>query len=170
MTEQEFRAVYPIVLQWLEQTLRQHASATRPVSSLGFNRLPLFYHGAILADSKVVAVQKVPVPPLTAMGLVRFADFERMETAGITYLDTFFVRTDQTWDESLHFHELVHVVQWRILGPERFLWLYADGLERFGYHNSPLEVIAYDLQDRFDDGCKPFDVEAEVRRRLSGSK
>jgi hypothetical protein len=166
MTEQEFRAVYPIVLQWLEQTLRQHASAARPVSSLGFNRLPLFYHAAVLASSKVVPIQKIPVPPLSAMGLVRFADFERMETAGITYLDTFFIRADLTLDESLHFHELVHVVQWRILSPERFLWLYADGLDRFGYRNSPLEVIAYDLQNRFDGGGKPFDVEAEVRRRL----
>jgi hypothetical protein len=119
-----------------------------------------------LASSKVVAVQKIPVPPLSAMGLVRFADFERMEMAGITYLDTFFIRADQTWDESLHFHELAHVVQWRILGPERFLWLYADGLERFGYRNNPLEMIAYDLQDRFDNGSKPFHVEAEVRRRL----
>jgi hypothetical protein len=50
------------------------------------------------------------------MGLVRFADFGCMEMAGITYLDTFFVRADQAWDESLHFHELVHVVQWRLVG------------------------------------------------------
>jgi len=107
---------------------------------LGFDRPPSFYHLPSVADSKVVAVQKVPVPPLSAMGLVRSADFERMQTAGITYLDTFFIRADLTGDESLHFHELVHVVQWRILGPERFLWLYADVLERFGYRNSPLEV------------------------------
>src|SRR5215467_11704131 len=160
MTEQEFRTVYPILLQWLERTLQQHAPAARAVSSLGFNRLPLFYHAAVLASSKVVAVQKIPVPPLSAMGLVRFADFERMEIAGITYLDTFFVRADQTWDESLHFHELVHIIQWQMLGPERFLWLYADGLERLGYRNSPLEVIEYDLQDRFDDESKTFDVEA----------
>jgi hypothetical protein len=100
------------------------------------------------------------------MGLGRFADFERMEMAGITYLDTFFVRAEQAWDESLHFHELVHVVQWRILGPERFLWLYADGLERLGYRNNPLEVVAYDLQEQFEAGGRSFDVEAEVRRRL----
>jgi hypothetical protein len=83
--------------------------------------------------------------------------------AAITNLDTFFVRAEQTWDESLHFHELVHVVQRQILGPERFLGLYADGLERCA---NPLEVIAYDFQDWFDAGCKPLDVEAEVRRRL----
>jgi hypothetical protein len=104
------------------------------------------------------------------MGLSRFGDFELMEASGITYLDTYFLRADHAGDESLHFHELVPVVQWRLLGPERFLWLYADGLERCGYRNSPLEVMAYDLQSRFDAGCQPFDVEAEVGRRLPGMK
>jgi hypothetical protein len=69
-----------------------------------------------------------------------------------------------------HFHELIHILQWRILGPERFLWLYADGLERFGYRNSPLEIMAYELQERFDAERKPFDVALEVERRLSKSQ
>jgi hypothetical protein len=30
-------------------------------------------------------------------------------------------------------HEMVHVVQWRMLGPEMFLAQYADGLECSGY-------------------------------------
>jgi hypothetical protein len=55
------------------------------------------------------------------MGLERFSDFERMDAEGITYLDTYFVLAERAADESLHFHELVHVVQWRILGPEKFL-------------------------------------------------
>lgn len=117
-----------------------------------------------------MAVDTVPIPPLSAMGLGRFADFKRMAAAGITYLDTYFLCADRTSDESLHFHELVHVVQWRILGPERFLWLYADGLERFGYRHGPLEVIAYDIQAQFDAGCDPLDVGAEVARRLSSMK
>lgn len=117
MTEQEFQAIYPALIQWLQQTLHQHASAARPVSSLGFKRLPEFYPAGTLTTSKVVAVQRIPVPPLSAMGLERFADFERMSTAGTTYLDTIFIRAKQAGNESLHFHELVHVVQWRILGP-----------------------------------------------------
>jgi hypothetical protein len=100
----------------------------------------------------VVAVQRIPVPPLSAMGLDRFAALERMEMSGITYLDTYFLRADRAWEESLHFHELVHVIQWRIFGPERSLWLYSDGLEHFGYRTSPLEVVAYDLQAQFDTG------------------
>ena len=47
------------------------------------------------------------------------------------------MRQDQVQFERLHFHELIHVVQWLTLGPERFLMAYADGLERFGYSQKP---------------------------------
>src|SRR5205823_9640324 len=36
-----------------------------------------------------------------------------MDAGGITYLNTYFVRADQSHSASLHFHELVHVIQWR---------------------------------------------------------
>ncbi len=77
-----------------------------------------------------------------------------------------FVRWDRVNAEPLHFHELVHVIQWNVLGPERFLALYADGLERFGYRNCPLEVMAYELQTRFEKDRIPFDVQVEVAQRL----
>ena len=160
MTEQEFRAVYPQIAGWIRKILAEHAQAARPVASLGFSRLPHYYDETTLASTKVVFVPTVPVPPLSAMGLDRFSDFEQMDAAGITYLDTYFVRADQAHSESLHFRELVHVIQWRLLGPERFLAVYADGLERAGYRNSPLEAMAYSLQERFDHEAQPFSVEA----------
>jgi hypothetical protein len=55
------------------------------------------------------------------MGLARFAAFEQGNFDGITYLDTYFLRTHAEWNEALHFHELIHVIQWRFLGPDRFL-------------------------------------------------
>jgi hypothetical protein len=160
MTEQEFRKVYPLIAGWIKQTLAEHASAARPVASLGFSRLPHYYDAQLLASRMVVLVPKVPMPPLSAMGLDRFREFEQMDAGGTTYLDTYFVRADQAHSESLHFHELVHVIQWRLLGPEKFLALYADSLERFGYRKSPLEVMAFSLQGRFDREAQPFSVEA----------
>jgi hypothetical protein len=160
MTEQEFRAVYPLIAGWIQKTLAEHASAARPAASLGFGRLPHYYGEKILVSTKVVVVPRVPVPPLSAMRLARFGQFEQMDMAGITYLDTYFVRADHASDESLHFHELVHVIQWRLLGPERFLAFYADGLERFGYRKSPLEAMAYSFQDRFERGTQSFSVKA----------
>lgn len=166
VTEQEFRAIYPLIAGWIQKTLAEHAGAARPLASFGFSRLPGYYDAQLLVSSKAVVVSRVPVPPLSAMGLARFGAFERMDMAGITYLDTYFVRADHAHDESLHFHESVHVIQWRLLGPEKFLALYADGLERFGYRKSPLEAMAYNLQQRFDTANQPFDVEAEVLRSL----
>jgi hypothetical protein len=162
LTAQEFRTVCPLVTAWIQKTLAEHARMAKPVASFGFNRLPDYYDAQLLASSKVVVVSRVPVPPLSTMRLDRFSDFEQMDAAGITYLDTYFVRADHALIESFHFHELVHVIQWRLLGPERFLALYADGLERFGYRNSPLEVMAYDFEERFNLETQPFNVEAEA--------
>jgi len=89
-----------------------------------------------------------------------------MDADGITYLDTYFVRREAARQESLHFHELVHAAQWRILGLERFLALYAEGLEKFGYRDSPLEVMAYDLQEQFELGPQSLDVETVVTLQL----
>jgi hypothetical protein len=101
------------------------------------------------------------------MGLLDFADFERGDYQAITYLNTFFVQTVHALDESLHFHELVHVVQWQHLGPDRFLLAYATGYLLGGsYEKNPLELMAYELQARFDKNCEPFDVGGLVRQQL----
>jgi len=100
------------------------------------------------------------------MGLSRFADFERGDFDGITYIDTFFLKPTQAHNESMHFHELVHVTQWRLLGPERFLFSYANGLECFGYRQSPLETMAYDAEAAFASSTAIFNVEKMVAKKL----
>jgi hypothetical protein len=124
--------------------LAAHAGTARPVASCGFPRLPLYFTAETLASAKVVITDRLPVPPLSSWGLTQFASFERRDPDGITYLDTCFLKPHQSKNEAIHFHELIHVIQWRVLGAERFLRSYADGLERFGYRDSPLEVMAYD--------------------------
>jgi hypothetical protein len=75
--------------------------------------------------------------------------------SGITFKDTYFVRSDMIESESLHFHELVHVIQWDRLGVNNFLMAYGFGLYHCGYRNSPLEEIAYSLQRRFERNDLP---------------
>ena len=104
------------------------------------------------------------------MGLKQFTDFERGDWDGITYLDTFFVRHSRASDERLYFHELIHVLQWRLLGPERFLAAYADGYEKFGYRNSPLEVMAYNAEDAFVKIVQPFNAIKLVEEQLGHKK
>lgn len=167
MTPQEFEAVYPHVIGWIHQTLAAHAEQARAVASLGFRRLPLYFGQELLASAKVVHVEQVPTPPLSTLGLNQFAAFESGNYDGITYLDTFFVKHYRAADERLHLHELIHVVQWRLLGPEKFLAAYAAGLEAFGYRNSPLEVMAYTADETFSRSAQPFDAEKWVAEQLS---
>jgi len=164
MTPEEFQKFYPALLGWIDTTLRAHAGNTQTVVSRGFSRLPLYFSADTLASAKVVLVEKLPIPPLSSWGLTRFADFERGNFDGITYLNTFFIMRAELKNEAVHFHELIHVVQWRILGPEQFLRSYADGLERLGYRDNPLEVMAYDAEAAFTAN-DIFDAEKIVARK-----
>jgi hypothetical protein len=166
LTPEEFRAKYPILIGWIMKTVAENAALARPVASFGFPRLRAYFSPSVLATSKVVEVDLLPMPPLSRMGLTEYTEWERMEYGGITYLDTFFVTRKEMANEVLFFHELVHVIQWRLLGPQRFVAQYADGLERFGYRNSPLEAMAYGLQDKFEFLPTAFDAEVEIKRQL----
>jgi hypothetical protein len=167
MTPQEFEAAFPKVMSWIERTLVAYETVARPVNSKNFRRLPLYFSRTQLEAAKFVAVDRISLPPLSSIGLHRFKEFERGGFDGITYLDTYFLKRRVADAESLHFHELIHVVQWRLLGAEFFLAMYAGGLEKFGYRNSPLERMAYDAQKRFDRSTSVFDAEKFVSDRLA---
>ena len=116
MTPQEFQRFYPLLIDWLRTTLMAHAGIARTVASCAFPRLPFYFAADTLAFAKVVLVDQLPIPPLTSWGLTRFAEFEGRNFDGIAYLDTFFLKQAQSRNEAIHFHELIHLVQWRISG------------------------------------------------------
>jgi hypothetical protein len=167
MNPQALLEKLPLVRSWIDRTLAEHSQKARPVASYRFPRLDAFYSNQVLSAAKVIEVERVPVPPLSSFGLAGFGEFEGGNYAGITFLDSYFVQSREASRESLHFHELVHVVQWQHLGAERFLMAYAIGyLQGGGYSANPLEVMAYNLQDYFEKGGQPSDVEAAVHRQL----
>jgi hypothetical protein len=86
-----------------------------------FERLPLYFEHTSLETAKFIPIDRVPMPPLRAMGLDRFAAFEQGDFNGVTYLDRYFIKRPVVTEEALHFHELIHVIQWRLLGPKAFL-------------------------------------------------
>ena len=165
MTPEEFQKYYPRLLGWIDVTLKTHEANARTVVSRGFPRLPLYFSADTLTSAKVVLVDQLPIPPLSSWGLTRFADFEHGNFSGVTYLNTLFIKQDDVSNEAIHFHELIHVIQWRILGPEQFLSLYSDGLERIGYRDSPLEKMAYDAEAAFTAN-EIFNAEEMVARKL----
>ena len=129
-------------------------------------RLPLYFGPSLLETAKFIAIDRLPMPPLSAMGLSRFAVFEQGDFNGITYLDRYFIKQAVETQEAVHFHELIHVIQWRLLGPEGFLVAYANGLDDFGYENSPLEKMAYDAEASFKRSLAIFDAEKFVAEHV----
>jgi hypothetical protein len=159
------RQTLPGVREWIDHYVEAHAHLAVPVVELGFSRLSQYFYQSRLSTSKAVKVDRVQVPPLSKMGLPYFADFEETTFTGITYMNTFFLAPPAHNCESTHFHELIHVVQWDVLGPDSFLMVYAVGLLAHGYENSPLERMAYELQRAFEAGRPIPQLELQIREK-----
>jgi len=110
-------------------------------------------------------------PELAEVGIP--LDFRQM--SGITFLDTIVLSRSRGGGPArrrpLLFHELVHFVQYRILGLDRFVSEYVEGWARNGrsYEAIPLERMAYEMQDRFERAAGRFSVEQEVVGALGGA-
>jgi hypothetical protein len=165
MASDRYAEFLPAISKCIQETLDANADKAKSVASFQFPRLPRYFSEQLLTTTSVVITDHLPRPPLSAWGLSEFASFEQQPMNAITYLDTYFVKTSAAADESLHFHELIHVIQWQVLGPKNFLLLYADGLTKRGYLECPLEAIAYGHQRRFDVEWPSYSVEAEVRKQ-----
>lgn len=154
----KFRSTLPLVKTWIEDLLDVNENNGVSIAKLNFPTIRQIFPPDLLEKSSVVYVKgKVPFPPLSSMGLSELAGMEQMSMGGITYKDTIFINQLHK-TESLHFHELVHVIQWERLGIENFLLAYGIGLLQFGYDNSPLEQMAYSLQLTFDTRNVPSNI------------
>ena len=167
LTPEEFHTAYPKLRGWIQQTLEFYEKNAKAVASMHFARLPVYFDPSLLETAKFIAIDRLPMPPLSAMGLSRFGVFEQGDFNGITYLNRYFIKQAVVTEEAIHFHELIHVIQWRLLGPEDFLAAYANGLDEFGYENSPLEKMAYDAEASFKRSSAIFAAEEFVAEQLA---
>ena len=150
-----------MVRAWVDTVRIQHAASLQPVASAGYPRLAQYFSDHLLQTARVSTVTRIPFPPIVDLGLIEFADIAQMGLSAITFDDMIFVH--QSFNtETVHFHELVHVVQWRTLGVDTFMLTYAVGVLQHGYAHAPLEAIAYDLQSQFNRGGSLGDVEATI--------
>lgn len=107
---------------------------------------------------------------LATMGMqISLIDFNSM--AGITFIDTILIKDNiepLATNSELFFHELVHVVQYSLLGVDLFADRYISGFiaTGFSYYNIPLERKAYELTDYYKRHEPPFSVETEIQRNL----
>ena len=138
------------------------------------NSLEDFFDKDTLSTARIAKVFQIENPPFlsewSSQGIPQF--FDLRQSAGITFVDTIvvatkFKHTDKTW-LSLLFHELIHVVQYRLLTPGEMIKRYITGWisKGFDYYHIPIEEQAYRLQRRFDTNTDPFSVEDTIRKEL----
>jgi len=162
-------------LQWVWEQREFYRANGRPLSDEERNELQGYYNHAVLDVVRVASVERLSDPPfLDELRELGTPTFEVSRAAGITFVDclviqSLFQEQSPAWF-SILFHELVHVVQHRLMGPQRFIQAYVLAWAESGhqYHSIPYEEQAYRLEARFKLHGPPFPVEDVVRQELKG--
>jgi hypothetical protein len=162
--------------KWIKEQRLAYRPLARILPEQTVARFSPFFETSVLKKVRLLMVPALENPGFLeayrstfdekAMPLLDFSSF-----AGITFMDTIllvdgFPGADP---EATLFHELVHAVQYELLGPEKFVELYIMGWvnQGFNYAAIPLEMDAYELQNRFEAAPEePFAVRDEVSRSL----
>jgi hypothetical protein len=143
---------------------------SRFFSTSDLERIRAVQAGASGQSAKSTNSERVPNPPFYAdlekLGFTGLPDFASMPA--ICFDDVVVFHEPLT--PQMIFHELVHVVQYRLLGVEEFARLYVRGYLHGGYSGTPLEICAYELDGRFIMGSVGFNVEAEVRAWIDNGR
>jgi hypothetical protein len=141
---------------WIEDQRALHRPAAGILPSAAKDAVRPFFPPAVLESARVTAVPAISNPPFLeqARGLglpVERIDFSRM--AGLTVVDTILISQAVSPADPLRllFHELVHAVQYEVLGVEEFARQYVHGIVDggFDYQRIPIEVMAHDIDRRF---------------------
>jgi hypothetical protein len=144
---------------WVLRERALHRPASNPLPDDLKSSLAPFFGAAILDGARWRHVPGIQNPPFLdqaiGMGVPGDAiDFSAM--AGITFQDTMLLTSvvppgTDAGTKALVFHELVHVVQYTVLGLDSFVQQYVEGLALggFDYFAIPLEIVAYALQARY---------------------
>ncbi len=169
--ERLFRFLITNGQEWVRGQRNRYRPAARPLLEVERAVMRPFFGDQILNDARVLHVPFIENPDfyseLRAVGIPPPLDFRQME--GITFVDTILV-SDARHPHNpprpgLVFHELVHVVQYAVLGVSDFVDRYVRGWAKWGrsYAKIPLERHAYTLQEHFEhDPTQGFNVEEIV--------
>jgi hypothetical protein len=164
--EKQFKRLVSDVRNWIALTLAEHEARMEPVEAARFERLYGYFPQDLLQRVQRVIVDRCPVPPLSVTGISQLAEIESWDIKGIPWENTIFIRRDLTDWDAVHFHELLHIVQWEYLGAEGYLTAWAVGTVTRGYRENPLEEMAFRHQTRFENKDSTYNVVREVAAEI----
>jgi hypothetical protein len=158
-------------VSWLSNYLLQqrehHAPVASPLPSHQKIHLRSYFSPQLLDEARFVELRGARVSPPEFFAKVRAHGLEPPEIAhmdSLTFLNV--VVFNQQMSARSLFHALIHTVQIRVLGLERYAELWVHGFIRTRAHFTvPLEVHAFSLASRYRPLIsEPFSVEEHVIR------
>lgn len=159
-----------LINEWIDKTNIHYQS--KRVSCRQFTKdFDGFYPESFLANAYYVVLDDIPKPDFPILKEKGFGAFFDMDLDGITYKNTYYIKSSFEKTLKLHFHELVHVAQWKYLGDIGFIQKYLNELSVYGYDKAPLEKMAYGFEQAFVDNNEktniPAYVENSIKKALS---
>ncbi|TMP68754.1 hypothetical protein CWB76_14335 [Pseudoalteromonas sp. S1609] len=151
--------------QWIDKTNSVYAHK-RICCEKFANEFEGFYPNEFLKTAFYVVVDKIPKPDFTGLRELGLSNFIDMDVAGITYKNTYYILPSAVHNLRVHFHELVHVVQWRELGAHAFIMRYINEIQMFGYNDAPLEIMAYELDEHYTSNGNKFNIPDYITQQL----
>ena len=162
--------------KWIKEQRRAYRLQGRKLPDRTIAQFSPFFEESLLQQVRLVRVPALENPKFLEAYRATFEDkglplLDFTSFAGITYIDTILLVDEFPGadPDATLFHELVHAVQYELLGPEKFVKFYLLGWvnQGFNYAAIPLEMDTYELQNRFEaDPSLPFSVKDEVSCRL----
>jgi hypothetical protein len=152
------------VAQYIARQRDRLALSATPLPERSKLLLRPYFSDGDLDRVRVLRADPLPIPDPPFYPLLRRLrlDFPEPRLVAAITLDSV-VATREEMTARLLFHELVHFVQFRVLGLGTFSRLYVKGFLKHGsYDNIPLEVCAFELEHRFANQRRHFNVADEV--------
>jgi len=154
--------------QWIDSTLDIHRDNRISCSKL-LSSLKGYFSPEFLEECFFVVLDELPKPNSHLMRQLGAENLLDGELDGITYKNTYFIKPRFKNNLRTHFHELIHVVQWKHLGAEAFITRYIREAKQYGGSYSkefPLEKMAYSLEEQYVKGSGCFDVIKYVKNEI----
>jgi len=159
--------------KWLQEQRNLYIANARPLTDEEKNLLEGYYDNKILDKVWLAAVDRISNPTFyTEMVKSGNPILDISGSAGITFIDCILMRKEFRKDfpawNSILFHELVHVVQYEILGSKPLIEAYLTAWSQNGYSYDriPFEMQARRLEIRFEQREPPFSVRKAVEKEL----
>lgn len=141
------------IIAWVNDTNLAHGAQAHSCSQLN-THFSGFFSPSLLENSQFVIVDTLPSPPaalVARLGLSGegLSELLSPNAVGLTLGNTYYLKPKVAAQLRVHFHELVHVLQWRALGSTAFIQRYMSEVIKYGYRQAPLEEKAYGFEDQF---------------------